>query len=92
MGYDDLTDACGRMTQAEWAVVDRIAAARHPDGDCGWDGAPRSESDGDCHSGYCWCRAFVLEAMCSLDEGHSGPHEFDDKRDIFLEFAEEVPA
>jgi hypothetical protein len=88
-GTDDLADATGRMTPDQWAAVERIADARLDGKDCGWQGPPPPEDQdqGGCYAGYCWCRLFVLEALCSLEVGHAGPHEFEDTRDLVLGFA-----
>jgi hypothetical protein len=86
-GTDDLLDALDLMTQEQWTAVDRIADARLDGKDCGSERPPRSEHDGGCHSGYCVCRWQVLGALCCLEQGHDGPHEFVDTREIVLRFS-----
>lgn len=86
LGTDDPGE-CVRLTDAQWAEVDRAAAERLGGQSCGWDQPPRDGREDDCHSGYCACRWQALTAWCVLEAGHDGPHQFMDTRDIRITFA-----
>lgn len=88
-GADDAIDGMARLTPAQWADAEALRETERGGADCGWEGPPRGPHDGDCHSFYCVCLLRVLEALCVLDAGHAGPHDFADTRDVVLRFPAE---